>query len=76
MARSGQDAARAWELLLRFFFSQRTQLPSLGAELALSPVQCHVLYVLEPGQAIRDQSGGEPDGGDGKQYGETVIHAP
>ena len=42
------DACRAWQLLVRFFFAQREHLPSLGAEFELSPVQCHVLHLLEP----------------------------
>jgi MarR family transcriptional regulator, organic hydroperoxide resistance regulator len=47
-----QGACRAWELLTRLFFTQRGQLPSLAAEFELSPVQCHVLHLLEPGQAV------------------------
>jgi MarR family transcriptional regulator, organic hydroperoxide resistance regulator len=39
---------RAWELLTRLFFNQRGQLPSLAGELNLSPVQCHVLHLMEP----------------------------
>jgi MarR family transcriptional regulator, organic hydroperoxide resistance regulator len=42
------DACRAWQLLVRFFFAQREHLPGLGAEFELSPVQCHVLHLLEP----------------------------
>jgi DNA-binding MarR family transcriptional regulator len=37
-------ACRAWQLLMRFFFAQRSGLPSSE----LSPVQCHVLHLLEP----------------------------
>jgi DNA-binding MarR family transcriptional regulator len=51
VTRSDPDAARAWRLLLRFFLAQRTQLPS-AAEVDLSPVQCHVLHLLEPGQPL------------------------
>jgi len=42
----------AWELLLKFFFSQRADLPALAAEFDLSPVQCHVLRLIEPGQPV------------------------
>src|SRR6187397_2650713 len=45
-------ACEAWQLLLDFFFSQRAHLPPLAAELQLSPVQCHVLRLMEPGQPI------------------------
>ena len=41
-------ARRAWQLLVRFFFAQREHLPSLGEEFDLSPVQCHVLHLIEP----------------------------
>ena len=37
---------------MKFFFAQRAQLPSLGAEFELSPVQCHVLHLIEPGQPM------------------------
>jgi MarR family transcriptional regulator, organic hydroperoxide resistance regulator len=42
------DACRAWQLLVKFFFAQRGHLPSSGAEFDLSPVQCHVLHLIEP----------------------------
>jgi DNA-binding MarR family transcriptional regulator len=42
----------AWELLLKFFFSQRADLPALAAQFDLSPVQCHVLHLIEPGKPI------------------------
>ena len=44
------DACRAWQLLMRFFFVQRAHLPEWGAQFGLSPVQCHVLHLIEPGQ--------------------------
>ena len=47
---SPPDAARAWELLLRLFFAQRGQAPARGA--GLSPVQCHVLHLIEPGRPM------------------------
>ena len=46
------DACRAWQLLMRFFFTQRGELPSWGAEFGLSPVQCHVLHLIEPGRPL------------------------
>jgi DNA-binding MarR family transcriptional regulator len=45
-------ACEAWELLLKFFFSQRADLPALAAEFDLSPAQCHVLHLIEPGRGI------------------------
>jgi DNA-binding MarR family transcriptional regulator len=45
-------ACDAWQLLLRLFFSQRAHLPPLAAELELSPAQCHVLHLIEPGRPI------------------------
>ena len=47
-----QNACRAWQLLMRFFFAQREHLPSAEAEVDLSPVQCHVLHLLEPGRPL------------------------
>jgi DNA-binding MarR family transcriptional regulator len=52
MARSEIDPSRAWQLLVRFFFAQREQLPLAGQEFDLSPVQCHVLHLLEPEQPL------------------------
>jgi DNA-binding MarR family transcriptional regulator len=43
---------RAWQLLMRFFFAQRAHLPACGAEFDLSPIQCHVLHLIEPGRPI------------------------
>ena len=42
----------AWQLLVEFFFAQRSHLPSLAAQLQLSPAQCHVLHLIEPGRSI------------------------
>jgi MarR family transcriptional regulator, organic hydroperoxide resistance regulator len=47
-----QDARRAWQLLMKFFFAQRAHLPSSGPEFDLSPIQCHVLHLLEPGRPL------------------------
>src|SRR5438067_10805054 len=49
MSRRHPDACRAWQLLMKFFFAQRAHLPSSGAEFDLSPIQCHVLHLIEPG---------------------------
>jgi DNA-binding MarR family transcriptional regulator len=45
-------ACDAWHLLMQFFFAQRANLPTLAAELELSPAQCHVLHQIEPGRPI------------------------
>jgi DNA-binding MarR family transcriptional regulator len=47
-----RPACGAWELLIQLLLSQRGQLPVLGAALDLSPAQCHVLYVIEPGKPV------------------------
>jgi DNA-binding MarR family transcriptional regulator len=49
---SGGDACRAWQLLVKFFFAQRGHLPSVGGEADLSPLQCHVLHLIEPDQPM------------------------
>jgi MarR family transcriptional regulator, organic hydroperoxide resistance regulator len=46
------DACRAWQLLVRFFFAQRGHLPATGGDLDLSPAQCHVLHLIEPGRPL------------------------
>ena len=52
MNRGEPDACRAWQLLVKFFFAQRGHLPSSGAAFDLSPVQCHVLHLIEPGRPL------------------------
>jgi DNA-binding MarR family transcriptional regulator len=47
-----KDACRAWQLLVRFFFAQREHLPMIGGEIDLSPAQCHVLHLIEPGRPL------------------------
>jgi DNA-binding MarR family transcriptional regulator len=47
-----QDACRAWQLLMKFFFAQRGRRGSSGRGFELSPIQCHVLHVLEPGRPL------------------------
>jgi DNA-binding MarR family transcriptional regulator len=46
------DAGDAWQLLVQFFFAQRAHLPPLAAELELSPAQCHLLHLIEPGRPV------------------------
>ncbi len=46
MDRPDDEAIRAWQLLVRFFFAQREHLP--GGSYELSPVQCHVLHLIDP----------------------------
>src|SRR5262245_48469107 len=48
MGRMDPDACRAWQLLVKFFFAQREHLPSAGEAFELSPVQCHVLHLIQP----------------------------
>src|SRR6202040_418333 len=49
---TGAHACDAWQLLMQLFFFQRANLPPLAAELELSPAQCHVLHLIEPGRPI------------------------
>jgi DNA-binding MarR family transcriptional regulator len=46
------DACDAWHLLVQLFFAQRAHLPLLAGELQLSPAQCHVLHLIEPGRPL------------------------
>lgn len=48
MTRTDEEARRAWQLLMRLFFRQRGELPACGGQFGLSPVQCHVLHLIEP----------------------------
>jgi len=52
MSSADHDACRAWQLLTKFFFAQRAHLPSSDAEFELSPVQWHVLHLIEPGRPL------------------------
>jgi DNA-binding MarR family transcriptional regulator len=52
MTPKADDACRAWQLLVKFFFAQRAQLPGSEAEFDLSPAQCHVLHLIEPGRPL------------------------
>jgi hypothetical protein len=52
MKHTSRDGCDAWQLLLQFFFAQRAHLPPVAAGLELSPAQCHVLHLIEPGRPI------------------------
>jgi DNA-binding MarR family transcriptional regulator len=52
MRHASSHVCDAWQLLVRFFFAQRAYLPPLAAELQLSPAQCHVLHLIEPGRPL------------------------
>lgn len=52
MNRTDQDACRAWQLLMKFFFAHRAHLQSSGGRFDLSPAQCHVLHLIEPGRPL------------------------
>ena len=51
-AKSKTPTCEAWQLLVQFSFTQRAHLPALAAELALSPAQCHLLTLIEPGRPM------------------------
>src|SRR3954464_8526996 len=46
--RMSNDASEAWTLLFRLFVSQRGRVPQVAAQYDLSPMQAHVLRLLEP----------------------------
>ena len=52
MESTKSEACEAWQLLVKFFFTQRADLPTLASEFELSPAQCHVLHLIEPDEAI------------------------
>jgi DNA-binding MarR family transcriptional regulator len=52
MKSTKSHACEAWQLLVKFFFAQRADLPTMASEFELSPAQCHVLHLIEPGQPI------------------------
>src|SRR4249919_2779746 len=52
MTRRKEPACEAWQLLVRFLFVQRAHLPPVAAGLELSPAQCHVLHLIEPGRPM------------------------
>jgi DNA-binding MarR family transcriptional regulator len=49
---TGPHACDAWRLLVGFSLSQRGNFPTVAAELDLSPAQCHVLHLVEPGRPV------------------------
>jgi DNA-binding MarR family transcriptional regulator len=48
MKSTKSQACEAWQLLVKFFFTQRADLPTLVSEFELSPAQCHVLHLINP----------------------------
>jgi len=52
MKSNKSESCQAWQLLMKLFFSQRADLPTLASEFELSPAQCHVLHLMEPDQPI------------------------
>jgi DNA-binding MarR family transcriptional regulator len=52
MKSTKSQACEAWQLLVKFFFTQRADLPTLASEFELSPAQCHVLHLIEPDRPI------------------------
>lgn len=51
-ARSKNSSCEAWQLLVRFSFTQRGTLPAMAAELELSPAQCHLLNLIDPDRPL------------------------
>jgi DNA-binding MarR family transcriptional regulator len=52
MRSTNSQACEAWRLLVKLFFTQRADLPTLASEFELSPAQCHVLHLIEPHRPI------------------------
>lgn len=52
MKSTKSQACEAWQLLVRLFFHQRADLPTLASQFELSPAQCHVLHLIEPDRPI------------------------
>jgi DNA-binding MarR family transcriptional regulator len=52
MKSTKSHACEAWQLLIRLFFNQRADLPTVASEFELSPAQCHVLHLIQPGRPI------------------------
>src|SRR4249919_1613919 len=52
MKSTKSPTCEAWQLLMKLFFSQRADLPTLASEFELSPAQCHVLHLMEPDRPI------------------------
>jgi DNA-binding MarR family transcriptional regulator len=49
---AGAHGSAAWTLLLELLLAERGRIPAIAATLRLSPVQCHVLRLLEPGTPV------------------------
>src|SRR5215469_13812896 len=52
MKSNKSQACEAWKLLMKLFFTQRADLPTLASQFELSPTQCHVLHLIEPDRPI------------------------
>src|SRR5881409_1334532 len=52
MKSTKSQACEAWQLLVKFFFTRRADLPVLASEFELSPAQCHVLHLIEPDRPV------------------------
>jgi DNA-binding MarR family transcriptional regulator len=52
MKSMNSQTCEAWQLLVKFFFTQRADLPTLASEFELSAAQCHVLHLIEPDRPI------------------------
>src|SRR2546427_11029424 len=52
MKSTKSHACEAWQLLVKFFFTRRADLPTLASEFELSLAQCHVLHLIEPDRPI------------------------
>jgi DNA-binding MarR family transcriptional regulator len=50
--RSSSLACATWQLLFELLMADRPRLPAAAAACGLTPAQCHVLRVLEPGRAL------------------------
>jgi MarR family transcriptional regulator, organic hydroperoxide resistance regulator len=51
--KSGKSqGCEAWQLLMKLFFAQRADLPTIASEFELSPAQCHVLHLIVPDEPI------------------------
>src|SRR3989442_10129363 len=52
MKSTKSHACEAWQLLVKFFFTRRADLPTIASEFELSRAQCHVLHLIEPDRPI------------------------
>jgi DNA-binding MarR family transcriptional regulator len=49
---ASSHGAEAWRLLLALLLAERRRVPAIAAGLDLSPAQCHVLRLIEPGRPL------------------------